>query len=208
MIRNIIFDMGGVLIRWNPEEMLQQFGLPETDRALLRQELFLGVEWIQMDRGILDKEQAIKQVCGRLPDNLHELVKQIVEGWFDSYLIPMPGMAELVRELKCNGYRIFLLSNASHTLRSYFSRIPGAECFESLMVSAEEQYLKPQHEIYECLYRKFALNPAECWFIDDSPANVEGAILTGMQASVFLGDVTRLRRQLHQAGIRCAERMD
>ena len=121
------------------------------------------------------------------------------------YLSPMPGMAELVRELKENGYHIYLLSNASAALREYFPRIPGSECFERLLVSAEEKLLKPSHEIFERLYEKFELNPAESWVIDDSPANVEGAIQTGMGGCIFYGDVSRLRRELLQAGTRCQE---
>ena len=117
----------------------------------------------------------------------------------------MPGMAELVRELKQAGYHIYLLSNASLALREYFPRIPGSECFDKLMVSAEEKLLKPSHEIFERLYEKFGLTPGQCWFIDDSPQNVEGAIQTGMGGSVFYGDVKRLRRDLIQAGIRCRE---
>ena len=73
------------------------------------------------------------------------------------------------------------------------------------MVSAEEKLLKPSLEIYQRLYEKFGLKPEECWFIDDSPANVEGAIYTGMGGSVFYGDVPRLRRELRRAGIRCRE---
>lgn len=206
MIRNIIFDMGGVMIRWNPEDMLTLYGLNEDERALLKTELFWSVEWIQLDRGVLEKEQAISQVCARLPENLHEYVRSIVTGWHRQYLCPMPGMGELVKELKENGYRIYLLSNASLTLREYFGRIPGSEYFDALMVSAEERVLKPQHEIYERLFEKFELNPAECWFIDDAPANAEGSILSGMGATIFRGDVARLRRELRGAGIRCNEK--
>lgn len=205
MIRNMIFDMGGVLIRWNPEEILQGFDLTAEDEALINRELFKGVEWIQMDRGVLTAEDAVAAVCGRIPERLWEPVKTVVYGWHQRYLSPVPGMAELVRELKENGYHIYLLSNASRMLRSYFPRIPGSECFEKLLVSAEEKLLKPSHEIYERLYEKFECNPAECWFIDDSPANIEGAICTGMGGTVFYGDVPRLRQELRRAGIRCEE---
>lgn len=205
MISNLVFDMGGVLIRWNPEQMLGQFRLSPEEMAILNRELFHSVEWIQQDRGILSEDALVEAVCARVPEMLWEPVKTLVYGWHQRFLDPIPGMAELVRELKDSGYRIFLLSNASLALRSYFPRIPGSECFEKLLVSAEEKLLKPSHEIYERLYEKFDLNPGECWFIDDSPANVEGAILTGMQGTVFYGDVARLRRELHRAGIRCRE---
>lgn len=206
MIRNMIFDMGQVLIRWTPDDVLSPYALTQEQKELVKLELFRSVEWIQQDRGIITEEKVVEAVCSRLPRSFHQVVASVVFGWHKRYLEPMPGMAELVRELKKEGYRIFLLSNASLTLRDYFDRIPGAECFEALMVSAEEKLLKPQHEIYERLYEKFSLNPAECFFIDDSPANIEGAILTGMQGTVFTNDVERLRRDLNRVGIRCSYR--
>lgn len=205
MISSIVFDMGGVLIRWNPEDMLRQYELSRQDMEILNRELFKSVEWIQQDRGILSEEELVRAVCARIPERLHQPVKTLVYGWHRRHLSPMPGMAELVRELKQAGYHIYLLSNASLALREYFPRIPGSECFDKLMVSAEEKLLKPSHEIFERLYEKFGLTPGQCWFIDDSPQNVEGAIQTGMGGSVFYGDVKRLRRDLIQAGIRCKE---
>lgn len=202
MIHNIVFDMGQVLIRWQPDSMITQYGLNDEEMQLLKRELFQGVEWIQQDRGIVTEEQVASRVCARLPEKLHAPVETLVYGWHKRHLVPMPGMAELVRELKGEGYRIYLLSNASLALREYFPRIPGSECFEGLMVSAEEKLLKPQHEIYERLYERFGLNPAECFFIDDSPANIEGAMLTGMDGAIFRGDVAALRRQMQKAGIR------
>lgn len=205
MISSIVFDMGGVLIRWNTEDMLRQYELSRQDMEILNRELFKSVEWIQQDRGILSEEELARLVCARIPERLHQPVKTLVYGWHRRHLSPMPGMAELVRELKQAGYHIYLLSNASLALREYFPRIPGSECFDKLMVSAEEKLLKPSHEIFERLYEKFGLTPGQCWFIDDSPQNVEGAIQTGMGGSVFYGDVKRLRRDLIQAGIRCRE---
>lgn len=203
MINNIVFDMGQVLIRWNPAEMLRQFDLTEEERALILCELFTGVEWIQQDRGVLDEEAVVKSVCDRLPEKLHGTVRELVYGWHQRFLSPIPGMAELVRELKGEGYRLYLLSNASAAVRSYFNRIPGSECFEQLMISAEEKLLKPSHEIYEQLFSKFGLLAEECWFIDDNPANVEGALSAGMRGTIFRADTARLRRELRAAGIRC-----
>lgn len=205
MINTIVFDMGQVLIRWKPEVIIDSFRLPPPQRELLLTELFHSVEWIRLDRGTITEEEVADRVCARLPRELHEPVRYIVSHWHSRYLDPMPGMAELVRELKQEGYRILLLSNASLALRSYFPRIPGSECFDGLMVSAEEKLIKPQHEIFEALYARFALDPAECFFIDDSPANVEGAWNTGMMGTIYRFDTPRLRRELRAAGIRCSE---
>ena len=110
MIKNIVFDMGGVLIRWKPEEILGQFDLSPEEMEILNRELFHGIEWMQQDRGILTGDEVAEAVCARVPEHLWETVKSIVYGWYQQYLIPMPGMAELVRELKDMGYHIYLLS--------------------------------------------------------------------------------------------------
>lgn len=201
MIRNIVFDMGQVLIRWRPEEILEHFDLTGEEKTMLLQELFWSPEWTQQDRGILTEGEMIERVSARLPESLQAAVEEVIKAWHVWHLTPMPGMAELVRRLKAQGYGIYLLSNASTALRGYFPRIPGSECFDGLMVSAEEKLLKPQHEIYERLYERFGLVPEQCVFIDDSPANIEGAMLTGMQGIVFRGDTERLRRELRALGI-------
>ena len=180
MVKNIIFDMGQVLIRWDPNEFLADTGLPQEDRNLLMLEVFRNVEWIMLDRGTITEEAATESICKRLPGRLHSHCADLVQSWWKIHIIPMEGMAELVRELKGKGYGVYLLSNANLRLRTYFPRIPGWECFDGLFVSAEHRLLKPQHEIYEKFLDTFCLNAEECFFIDDSPANIEGANRTGI----------------------------
>lgn len=201
MIRNIVFDMGQVLIQWYPELLIRELSLTEKDQTLVLREVFRSVEWIQLDRGILSEADVAAAICRRLPAHLHQAARTLVFDWWKRPLVPMPGMEELIRELKDRGYGIYLLSNASLRLREYFGRIPGSGFFDGLMVSAEEKLLKPEHEIFEALYVRFELKPQECFFIDDSPANVEGALRTGMAATVFRGDVSALRQEMEQRGI-------
>ena len=200
-INTIVFDMGQVLIHWQPLALIAHLNLTEEQKGLLLTELFQSVEWVQSDHGTISLEQIVTQVCRRLPEDLHPAVEELVLGWWRRPLVPMEGMAELIRELKEKGYKIYLLSNASVDLRKYFHRIPGSEYFDGLMVSAEERLLKPQHEIYHTLYSRFRLEPGRCLFIDDSPANIEGALCTGMEGIIFRGDAARLRRELGQRGV-------
>lgn len=201
MIRNVVFDMGGVLIHWNPHLLLTPYGLTAEEEAQVTRELFTGVEWVRLDRGTITEEGVVESVCKRLPEHLHGCVGEVVRNWHQRTLEPMEGMAELLHELKALGLHIYLLSNANLKLRSYFPRIPGAECFDGLMVSAEEKLLKPQHEIFEVLLKRFDLKAEECFFVDDSPANVEGAQRADLNAVVFYGDVPRLRKELRTAGV-------
>lgn len=205
MIRNVVFDMGQVLIRWYPGLHTARYALPEEEEALLIRELFQSVEWVQLDRGTISEQEAVKAVCARLPQKLHGIVEELVTGWWQEPLTPVEGMAELLRELKDLGYGQYLLSNAGTSFRCFFQRIPGMECFDGLLISAEEKLLKPQHEIYEALFQRFGLNPLECFFVDDSPANVEGALSCGMAGVIFRGDTAQLRYDLRRAGIPVTE---
>ena len=203
MVKNIVFDMGQVLIRWDPQEFLAGMDLTPEEKDRLMLEVFRNVEWIMLDRGTITEEAAADSICTRLPEKLHFYVRQLVSSWWKIHIIPMEGMAELVRELKGKGYGIYLLSNANLRLRTYFPRIPGSECFDGIFVSAEHRLLKPQHEIYEKFLDTFCLKAEECFFIDDSPANIEGACRVGMAGTVFHGSAARLRQELRRAGIDC-----
>ncbi len=200
MIKNIVFDMGGVLIEWNPARIITRLELPEEDGQLLRREVFSGVEWVMLDRGSLTEAEAMERMRKRLPQRLHGAVERCVY-WWKEELWPIRGMTELIAELDALGYGIYLLSNATRELHVYFSRIPGSEYFDGMLVSSDHLLLKPQHEIYEELFHRFSLDPARCYFIDDSPANIEGASRVGMRGSVFRGDMARLRRELSAAGV-------
>lgn len=204
MIRNIVFDMGQVLIRWKPADMLDALPLTAQERQLLLEELFQNVEWVMQDRGALKEAETLALVAPRLPEHLHPMAEELVF-WFRWHLIPMPGMAELVRELKEQGYGLYLLSNASTALRGYFPGIPGSECFDGIVVSGEEKVMKPLAKIYETLFDRFDLKAEECLFIDDAPANIDGAAVCGMQGILFRGDVKRLRRELRSRGITVSE---
>ena len=201
MIKNVVFDMGQVLIHWSADVYLSCYDLSEEDRQLLRTELFQSVEWVQLDRGSISEDEALDTICCRIPRRLHNIAEELVTGWWRKPMKPVDGMAELIARLKCAGYGIYLLSNAGLPLRTYFRWIPGASYFDGLLISSEEKLLKPQQEIYKALFERFDLKPEECFFIDDNPLNVEGAACCGMAGTVFRGDVERLRRELRNAGL-------
>lgn len=201
MIRNIVFDMGNVLIHWRPALFVERMAIPEEDRPALLREVFGSVEWIQMDRGTLSFEEGLGAICRRLPALLRGPARELTLDWWRHWLLPVEGMAELVRELKALGYGVYLLSNAKEDLPRYFDRIPGSECFDGRIVSADWKLLKPQPEIYRTLLREYDLQAEECFFIDDLNINIEGARFVGMDGAIFDGDLPRLRQALNAAGV-------
>jgi haloacid dehalogenase superfamily, subfamily IA, variant 3 with third motif having DD or ED len=200
VVKNVIFDMGNVLIHWDPQRLIARQGVEGEDAKRLLREVFCDQEWAGLDRGRLTEEEAIASVCARLPEHLHPVVPKLVYWWHDP-LWPIEGMRGLIAEIRALGYHIYLCSNATSALHVYFPRIPGSEHFDGILVSADHRLLKPDHEIYELLYSSFSLNPAECFFIDDAPYNIDGGIMSGMSGAVFDGDLKRLRRDLRKAGI-------
>ncbi|MBO7252185.1 MAG: HAD family phosphatase [Oscillospiraceae bacterium] len=200
MIRNILFDMGQVLLTFDRQMFLDRLYLTEDEKKLLLREVFLSVEWVQMDRGTLNEPQAEKRMCSRLPEKLHSAVHELVSRW-DQPIMPVAGMYELVQELKQKGYGVYLLSNASVRQHEYWPRLPVSELFDGKLISADVGVMKPHPDIYRLCLEKFGLKAEECFFIDDVPANIEGGIHCGIAGAVFHGDVPALRRQLLEAGI-------
>ena len=204
MIKNIVFDMGNVLLRFDPEFFIQQLGVtPEDGRTLLVQ-VFRSLEWAQMDRGSLTEKQAAELICQRLPERLHAAAYILTDQW-ERPIQAIEGSYALVEELKNLGYGLYLLSNASYRQHDYWPLLPCSRFFDGTLISADVKLVKPQPEIYRLLFEKFSLKPEECFFVDDFPPNVEGALYCGMPGAVFNDGIPALRKALRAAGVPVAE---
>lgn len=201
MIRNVVFDMGGVLIHYEFSRYCRRYAAEDADHALLMDELFGSTEWVQLDRGSIEQGQAIRSICSRLPERLHGAVGEILNNWHAG-ATPIEGMDALVRRIKTAGYGVYLLSNAAKTVHAYAPNLPGYDCFDGLFISADWHLLKPEVAIYRAFCDEFRLNAAECIFVDDLSINVEGALHAGMYGIVFRGDAARLERELAARGVR------
>lgn len=195
MIKNIVFDMGNVLLRFEPETFVERLGLGTEESNTLLEIVYDAPEWYKQDSGELTEEAFLKLVEGRLPEELRQYAYPLVKEW-DQPLILVEGMEELISGLKEKGYGIYLLSNASTRQPEYWARVPASKYFDGALISAEVKMLKPEARIYQCLFETFSLKPEECVFIDDLEVNIKGAEEQGMQGYVFDGDVTALRKYL------------
>ena len=202
MIRNVVFDMGNVLLRFSPEQFLTREGvLDPEDRKLLRNELFLSVEWALMDLGALSEDTAEPLIAARLPERLREKASELLHNWSRDRET-VPGMEEIVRRLKAAGYRLYLLSNASVGQPDYWNRLEMSRLFDGTLISAFVKTVKPGPEIYRLFIKKFALKEDECVFIDDSHANVAAAVNLGWKGIVFHGEAEEAERKLKELGLR------
>ena len=204
MIRNILFDMGNVLIRFAPDVFIRRAGIPEgPDYDLLMREVYRSVEWVELDRGVLTEEEALAAMCARLPERLHAAAEKLVTHW-DRPPLPVAGMEELAEDLKNAGYELFLLTNAGPRHREYWPRFSVARLFppERVFLSAQWKLLKPEPAYYQEALRHFGLRAEECLFIDDTPTNVEAAVRAGIGGVVFHADAALLRAELRARGVR------
>lgn len=199
MIDTIVFDMGGVLVDFSAELFSKRLHIGAEGQELLARHLLRTTDWVRLDRGTITEEEVLAHACARLPEELHAAVDYIVNHWNEP-ISPVEGTADVARALKARGYTLYLLSNASRRQHDYWPDIPGSECFSGTLISADVHLLKPEAAIYAELFRKFALRPEQCLFIDDFPPNIEAAENAGMQGVVF-HDARQLEDELKKRGI-------
>ena len=202
MIRNIVFDMGNVLVVFDPQRFMDNEGITDPkDRELINRELFHNIEWAQMDLGVLTEETAEPLVLKRIPDRLKEHVSRLLHQWWARREC-IDGMEALVRELKEAGYKIYLLSNASVKQHIYWPQFEMSKQFDGKLISCDLGIVKPNPEIYRRFTDKFGLKPEECLFVDDMTANAAAAVSCGWKGIVFQGSADDLRQRLVLENIR------
>ena len=181
---NLIFDFGGVLIDWNPHYLYDSyFG----DRA--KTDWFLAnictMKWNeQVDAG-KPMAEATAELVAKFPEWKKE-IEMYFGRWIEMIGEAIPGMYELLLELKARGHRLFGLSNwSAETFVQIKEDFPALKLLEGMVVSGYVKCLKPSPEIYQLLLDRYSLKASDCVFIDDNAANVAGAEAVGIRGIRF-----------------------
>lgn len=185
MIRNLIFDFGKVLVDYDYQNLLN----PYFDNKNEQEEFarcILTDRWLQ----ILEVEnQPFDDTIAMMKSEYPQFTRQIdvyANQYCDFVTGEIPGMRQLLTQLKERGYKLFGLSNWCSKVYTTLEQYP--EIFSLLdgrVISAEEHVMKPKAEIYRILLERYNLNADECLFADDREANIEGAKAVGMEGIVF-----------------------
>jgi putative hydrolase of the HAD superfamily len=194
MIRNVIFDFGQVMIRFDGDIMTAPY-VAEEDRAAVRDVVFDRKYFDALDVGAMTDEEAKADYRRRLPERLWESADLVYDNWIRN-LPPIEGMAELVRDLKKAGYSVYLLSNISRYFSSHKEANPVLFEFRDWVFSAEVGLVKPDPAIFRLAVEKFGVVPKETLFVDDNAKNLEGAASVGLSTYLFDGNADRLRAAL------------
>ncbi len=191
---NLIFDFGGVLIDWNPHYLYDPYfgDRDKTDWFLAN---ICTMEWNgQVDAG-KPMAEATAELVAKFPEWKKE-IEMYFGRWIEMIGEAIPGMYELLLELKARGHRLFGLSNwSAETFVQIKEDFPALKLLEGMVVSGYVKCLKPSPEIYQLLLDRYSLKASDCVFIDDNAANVAAANSLGIRGILFTG-ASDLRKQL------------
>lgn len=187
MIKNVVFDVGNVMVRWSPPEIVYRcFALaPESDANLERaQALFRCETWRRLNLGQLTQAEAeltFQADLGLTADETRDVFFHVMD-----HQEMIEGTLEIARRLRQAGYRVFALTDNVHEIVAHLkSRHRFWDVFEGAVVSAEIGLMKPDAAIFRHLLQTFGLQPSETVFFDDVQGNIDGARAVGIEARLF-----------------------
>lgn len=186
MIRNVVFDLGNVLVDFDPKAYLHSFGFGQTTVDALMQTVFRD-DWPLYDRGDYPTVQALcEAVCAKYPAFAVQLRQVLRPDWVGIHTL-YEDTAAYLAALKARGYHVFLLSNLAKESYDYISRFDFFRQIDGGVFSFQEHVCKPDERIYHILLGRCHLQPEETVFLDDSAANIAAAERCGMHGIVFTG---------------------
>jgi putative hydrolase of the HAD superfamily len=185
MIKNIIFDLGNVLLEFSPLNFLKINISDENEIEELYENVFRSKEWIELDRGTITDEEAIEAMCGRIP-NRREQVIYYMKNWHN-ILKPMEETINILREVKQKGYKTFVLSNFHYSAyKKVLNMYSFFDYFDGGIISSEVKLIKPGYDIYNLLSCNNSILPNESLFIDDMSENINSAKALGFNTIQFI----------------------
>lgn len=184
MIKNLIFDFGKVLVDYDFEAFFRSYikdpvrlkeFIPLLHNEVLQKTLDLeATSYDEIMEGIISENKKFEAEIRYFNDHYPEIVTN-----------EMPGMRELLIQLKSEGYKLYGLSNWCSKVYITMEQFEIFKLLDGRIISSEEKLIKPNPEIYKCLFERFQLIPEECVFTDDKTENIEGAKKMGMKGIVF-----------------------
>lgn len=186
MIKNIVFDIGNVLVDFRWREIMDSLQLDKETQDVFEHSVFGSTWWHEFDHGTMKEEEVIEKLRENNQDKLDAL--NLVWEHRDELVKPYPYCVSWIQELKAKGYKTYLLSNYPSTLFTMHTEngsFPFLDEVDGKIISGFAKMVKPDADIYVKLLSEYQLTAGECVFIDDRMENVEGARRAGMKGIVF-----------------------
>lgn len=203
-VKGVVFDLGGVVIDWNPMYLYRKVFDGDEIKAANFLQTICTAEWNgQQDAG-RDLLQATEERVARFPQWERE-IRAYYGRWIEMIGGAIPGTTELIEEIKASGLHVFALSNwHCETFSRVRYNYRAFDLFEHIVLSGEYGCIKPDRNLYEIAFKCYGIPAENLVFVDDSPANVAGSIAAGMPALHFTG-ADKFRRDLLDLGVMLAQ---
>jgi len=184
-VKNIVFDLGNVLFRFDPKEILDDLFEEELIKKKIIKDVFKTKIWADLDRGTISYNDACRIWLNNNPDLKSELMLLLVN--WHKYLTPIEENISFLYRLKSKGKNLYVLSNFhEHAFNYIRTRYSFFELFDGMVISYQVKLLKPEKEIYNLLIENYNLIPEQTIFIDDSLENVKAAEEVGIKGILYL----------------------
>lgn len=194
-----MFDLGGVLVDWNPRYLYRKLIADEAEVERFLAEVTTH-EWnVEQDRG-RPWTEAVARLTARFPEHA-ELIEAYYSRWGEMIGGPIDGTVDVLRELRSAGVGLYALTNWSgEKFDETRQRFEFLSWFEGIVVSGKEKLVKPDPQIFHVLFDRYGIAPPSTVYIDDNPPNVQVARDLGMTALLFT-EPQALRADLERAGL-------
>lgn len=187
-MKNIVFDLGNVLFKFEPDEILDGLFNDYHTKEKLKQSVFKTTIWRELDRGSLSLFQAKKIFIDKNPD-LKDEIEVLLDNW-KNFLHPIDENVKLLPELKKNN-RLYILSNFHEEAFNYITnKYSFFELFDGMVVSYEVKLIKPERKIYEILLSRYSLIPQDTIFVDDTEENIKAAQELGINGLLYKSELS------------------
>jgi len=184
VVKNVIFDLGGVVIEWNPDRILDAYYTDPETRAIMKKQMFQHPDWLELDRGTMHETELLERLgirTGRPAAELNGLFQAVRES-----LHTKPETVALLEKLHARGVPLYCLSNISSDIFKYLrERHSFWGVFRGIVISGDLKMIKPEPEIFHHLLQRYALQAGETVFIDDNAPNIEAARALGIHTVWF-----------------------
>ncbi len=200
VVKGVVFDLGGVVIDWNPMHLYRNIFAGDEDKARHFLDNICTTEWNgQQDAG-RDLHEATAERVALFPKWERE-IRAYYGRWVEMIGGPVPGTAKLMADIKAAGLRLFALSNwHCETFSQVRHRFKELDLFEHIVLSGEYGCIKPQPTFYRIALECYGIPAGNLVFVDDNQSNVEGAAHAGLAALVFT-NAEKLRSDLIALGV-------
>ena len=200
MYKNMLFDMGNVIMDFSPDYILSMYTEDVKLINYLKYKIVYTRAWADADKGVLSEEEVYEEIIKDLEEKYHPLAKDVLSSWY-VHKTESEEMLELMKDLKNKGYKLYLCSNAAESFHKYEDKIEAFKLLDAKIVSADIKEVKPDRAFFDYVLNTYNLKAEECFFIDDLANNVKGAYECGIDGYQYNGNAGLLRKFMERVGI-------